>query len=134
MKSGGELRDVAPVFSVADVDATAAWYQDSLRFGLVDVFPEEPPYSFAILSRDGVEIFLQRVEGYRKPDLSAVRPEGSWDAYLQVSNVSSLWEQVAGLPGARGPVARFYGQREIEVQDLNGYVLVFGETIGEESR
>jgi catechol 2,3-dioxygenase-like lactoylglutathione lyase family enzyme len=120
------LRGVTPVFPVGDVDATGEWYQDILGFAY-DPFPESPPASFAILSRDGVEIFLQRVEGYRKPDLASQRPGGVWDVYIQVAGLESLWERVAALPSARGPEDRFYGQREIEIRDPNGYVLVFAE-------
>lgn len=103
-----QLTGVTPVFPVADVDATARWYQDVLGF-------------------DGVEIFLQRVEGYSKPDLSARRAGGVWDAYLSVTGLSHMWERVSDLPGARGPEQRWYGQREIEVRDPNGYLLVFAE-------
>ena len=124
--SGDSLSSVAPVFPVGDVDATAHWYHEVLGFEF-GTFPEEPPSEFAILSRDGVEIFLQRVAGYRKPDLSARRAGGVWDAYLQVDGLSHVWERVCDLPGARGPEERWYGQREIEVRDPNGYLLVFAE-------
>ena len=120
------MRDVTPVFPVADVDATTAWYRDVLGFD-VDTFPENPPSVFAIVWRDNVEIFLQRVDGYRKPDLSERREGGVWDVYVRVTDLASLWDRVSALPGARGPQDRFYGQREIEIRDLNGYVLVFAE-------
>lgn len=122
----GSLNDVTPVFAVADVDATARWYRDVLGFGF-HTFPETPPSEFAFLSRDGVEIFLQRVPGYSNPDLSSRREGGVWNAYVQVSGLDSLWDSVASHPGARGPEDRWYGQREIEVRDPNGYVLVFAE-------
>lgn len=126
------LNDVTPVFTASDVDATASWYRDMLGFEF-DTFPQNPPSEFAILSREGVEIFLQRVAGYEKPDLSARREGGVWNAYIQVSGLQSLWGRIASLPGARGPEDRWYGQREIEVRDPNGYVLVFAEqtTTGE---
>ena len=131
--SEGSLQSVAPVFPVDDVDATARWYSDVLGFEF-GAFPEDPPSEFAILSRDGVEIFLQRVEGYEKPDLSVRRAGGVWDAYLQVVGPSRIWDRIADLPSARGPEERWYGQREIEVRDPNGYLLVFAErTNGDES-
>jgi catechol 2,3-dioxygenase-like lactoylglutathione lyase family enzyme len=124
--TGESLKDVTPVFAVSDVDATASWYRDVLGFEF-DTFPETPPSEFAILSREGVEIFLQRVAGYENPDLSARREGGVWNAYIQVTGLQSLWGRIASLPGARGPEDRWYGQREIEVRDPNGYVLVFAE-------
>ena len=100
--SGDSLQRVTPVFPVDDVDATARWYRDVLGFES-GTFPEDPPSEFAILSRDGVEIFLQRVVGYRKPDISARRAGGVWDAYLQVAGLAHIWDRVGELPGARGP-------------------------------
>jgi len=120
------LKGISPVFPVPDVDATASWYRDVLGFDF-GTFPEAPPASFAILSRDGVEIFLQRVEGYRKPDLSSRREGGVWDVYIKVSGLESLWDRVSSIPGARGPEDRWYGQREVEIRDPNGHVLVFAE-------
>jgi catechol 2,3-dioxygenase-like lactoylglutathione lyase family enzyme len=120
------LKDLTPVFAVSDVDATASWYRDVLGFEF-DTFPETPPAEFAILSREGVEIFLQRVAGYEKPDLSSRREGGVWNAYIQVSGLSSVWDRISSFPGARRPEDRWYGQREIEVRDPNGYVLVFTE-------
>ena len=60
-------------------------------------------------------------------DISARRAGGVWDAYLQGAGLSRLWDRVSELPDARGPEERWYGQREVEVRDPNGYLLVFAE-------
>jgi catechol 2,3-dioxygenase-like lactoylglutathione lyase family enzyme len=119
------LESIAPVFPVADVDATAAWYRDTLGFEVFP-FPADPPWAFAVLQRDGVEIFLERVEGFVKPEIPGRRSE-AWDAYVRIRDVAGQWERVAHLPGARGPEKQFYGDTEIEIRDPNGYRLVFGE-------
>ena len=67
--AGVELRAVAPAFLVADVNATARWYEEELGFETAGIFPPNPPASWASLERDGVEIMLQRLPGYQKPDL-----------------------------------------------------------------
>ena len=63
-----ELNSLAACFPVADISATIRWYEEQLGF-VADPFPSAEPYVFAILRRDEVEIMLQRVDGYEKPDL-----------------------------------------------------------------
>ena len=85
------LRSAAPTFLVDDVAATAAWYQEHLGFS-AGFFPKQPPYVYGSLVRDGVEIMLLRLEGYRKPVVS--RPAGNWDAYIRIEGVREFYEQV----------------------------------------
>jgi uncharacterized glyoxalase superfamily protein PhnB len=123
-----ELHSLAACFPVADISATIRWYEEQLGF-IGDPFPPREPHVFAILRRDKIEIMLQRVEGYRKPDLYRSRAGGVWDAYIRTEGVRDLYESVRGgeaeiiQPLRRQP----YGAREFEVKDLNGYVLVFSE-------
>lgn len=117
----------APTFPVADVGATARWYEAELGF-TIDAFPDEEPWSFAMVVRDGVELMLQRVDGYRKPDLRRLRPEGQWDAYIRMAGLDELFETVRDrVEALTPPTRRPYGETELEVRDPNGYVLVFAE-------
>ncbi len=63
-----KFRSAVPCFSVADVGATMRWYEDQLGF-ISDPFPAAEPHVFAIIYRDDIEIMLQRIEGYQKPDI-----------------------------------------------------------------
>ena len=65
---------------VPDVGATARWYAEHLGFHMAGAVPAREPYVYASLRRDGVELMLLRLVGYRKPDLAPRRPEGVWDA------------------------------------------------------
>lgn len=122
-----ELRTLAACFPVADISATIRWYEEQLGF-VADPFPDKEPYVFAILARDGVEIFLQRVDGYQKPDLYRARPGGVWDAYFRTEGVKDLYESVREEAEIIQPLRRQpYGAWEFEVKDPNGYVLVFSE-------
>jgi len=121
------LNSATPCFAVADVGATIRWYKDKLGFS-GDPFPEAEPYVFAILFRDGVEIMLQRIEGYEKPDLYELRSGGVWDAYLRVSGVKEFYDSVRAAVPILQPLRQLpYGAWEFEVKDPNGYVLVFSE-------
>lgn len=122
-----ELHTVAACFPVADISATIRWYEEQLGF-TADPFPDHEPYVFAILSRDEVEIFLQRVEGYQKPDVYSRRPGGVWDAYIRTEGVKDLYESVRKEAEIVQPLHKQpYGAWEFEVKDPNGYVLVFSE-------
>jgi len=121
------LTSAAPTFLVADVAGTARWYVEQLRFNLAGHFPDAEPYAYASLQRDGVEIMLLGLAGYQKPDLSARRPEGLWDAYVRLTGVRELYEQVKDRPFIHMPLKKQqYGDWEFEVRDPNGYILVFG--------
>jgi uncharacterized glyoxalase superfamily protein PhnB len=79
------------------------------------------------LQRDDAEIMLQRLAGYQIPDLYAARPGGVWHAYIRMRGVHALYLQVRDQSFVKTPLKRQpYGDWEFEVQDPNGYVLVFG--------
>ena len=120
----------APCFPVADVGGTVRWYEAQLGFKSYP-FPETEPYAFAILLRDDVEIMLQRIIGYQKPDLYQLRPGlGVWDAYIRMEGVKEFYESVRQHVEVIMPLKKQgYGDWEFEVKDPNGYVLVFSELI-----
>ena len=121
------FKSIAPCFLVADVSATIGWYEKELGF-ICFPFPKNPPHVFASMSRDGVEIMLQRVEGYEKPNLYGTRPGGVWDAYIRIVGVDELFETVKDRLNVIMPLCQQpYGDWEFEVKDPNGYVLVFSE-------
>ena len=122
-----EFQSATPVFAVSDISATIRWYEEQLGF-IGDPFPDSEPYVFAILRRDDVEIMLQRIVGYEKPDLYKSRSGGVWDAYIRVEGVKELFESVKDEATIVQPLRRQpYGNWEFEVKDPNGYLLVFSE-------
>lgn len=125
------LRSSVPALLVRDVDETAAWFAANLGFRTVGIFPPQPPSVWASLQRDDAEIMLQRLEGYEKPDLYTQRPGGVWHVYIRAVGLHGLYESVRQQPFIKAPLRRQpYGDWEFEVEDPNGYVLVFG---GDES-
>jgi len=122
-----EFQSLAACFPVADIGSTITWYEEQLGF-IGDPFPDREPYVFAILRRDNIEIFLQRVEGYQKPDVYSRRPGGVWDAYIRTEGVQDLYESVREEATIVQPLRlQPYGNWEFEVRDPNGYILVFSE-------
>jgi uncharacterized glyoxalase superfamily protein PhnB len=124
-----KLYEAVPVFLVGDIAATMKWYSARLGFDARAV-PESPPHDFCILKRDDVKLFLQQLDGYRKPDVYDQREGGVWNVYLQTDDVRELFQALSQLedvtiiePLSRQP----YGQTEFVVRDPNGYTLVFAE-------
>jgi uncharacterized glyoxalase superfamily protein PhnB len=125
-----KLKSLAATFPVADIESTIRWYEDELGFTAYP-FPQTPPYVFAIVSRDNVEIMFQHIPGYEKPNLYQKRAGGVWDAYIRMEGVKEFYESLKDkvqivLPLRQQP----YGDWEFEVEDPNGCVLVFSELIG----
>ena len=122
-----KFSSLAATFPVADIASTIRWYQDALGFTAYP-FPETPPYVFAIVSRDSVEIMFQLVPGYDKPDLYRLRAGGVWDAYIRMEGVKEFYESIKDKVEIKLSLRKQpYGDWEFEVQDPNGYILVFSE-------
>jgi len=122
-----ELFSVVAVSVKKKIGATIRWYEEQLGF-IGDPFPAHEPYVFAIMNRDNVEIMLQRVERYQKPDLYNSRAGGVWDAYFRIEGLKDLFESVRDEATIVQPLRKQpYGNWEFEIADLNGYVLVFSE-------
>jgi len=118
---------IAPEFLVTDVTKAAEHYRDKLGFRIVSYFFEEPPV-FAMVGRDDQIIMLLLAEGSRGGSNRSHKPEAI-DAYLWVDDVDALYGELqqSGADIIMPPTLRIYGMKEIEVRDLDGYVLCFGQ-------
>lgn len=88
-----KLISAVPTFLVADVGATISWYETEPGFTSYPS-PAKPPYVFANVCRDGIEIMFQLLRGYEKLDLHRLRDRGVWDAYVRMEGVKELYEAV----------------------------------------
>ncbi len=125
-----KLGSISPCFLVDDVVKTAEYYQDILGFHF-DRYWGEPP-CFVILLRDAIEISLSNAgAGCTLHPNRKAHSDAPWDAYIWVSDLSSLHEELQskGPKILRGPEESFYHTREIEIEDCNGHVLCFGQDI-----
>ncbi|HEU5179864.1 MAG TPA: VOC family protein [Candidatus Polarisedimenticolia bacterium] len=118
-------QSAVPVLQVANVEASVRWYIDVLGF-VPQTFPQNPPFSFAMLRRDGAEIMLQC--GERGKD-GGPDPEFLWSVYLRIGDAAVL--EVAAAAGTktqllRGPERMFYGLVEFEICDPDGYRICVG--------
>jgi hypothetical protein len=118
-----------PVFLVSDIASTMRWYATHLGFSVRGV-PESPPHDFGFLTKDNVTIFLQQLDGYRKPELYDKREGGVWNVYVKVQGVRELYavlSKVTDVTLLEPLCHQPYGQTEFVIRDPNGYALVLAE-------
>jgi uncharacterized glyoxalase superfamily protein PhnB len=120
------LTAIAPQFLVEDVVRAAEYYRDKLGFEIGSYF-EDPPV-FVIVRRDDARIMLSLIEHDRSGSNRKWK-DVAIDAYLWVNDVDSLYTEFSakGATVSGPPYLQFYGIRKIEVRDLDGYVLTFGQ-------
>jgi len=108
-----------PVLQVASVAASIRWYRAAFGFTAAPVGPPDDPV-FAILSRDGVEVMLQKG---RAAPLTGL----GMSVYLRVADVAAIREAVLAVAPAGEIESREYGCREFRVSDPDGNVLVVSQ-------
>jgi hypothetical protein len=124
------ITGVAAFFLVADVVRAAEYYRDKLGFQIVGYFFEDPPV-FAIVGRDDQIIMLSVMTDGHRGGSNRNYKDDALDAYLWVDDVDALYAEFrhnsADIVSA--PLLRIYGMKELEVRDVDGYVLCFGQDI-----
>jgi len=125
-----QIKGIAPFFLVADVTKAAEFYRDRLGFRIVGYFFENPPV-FAMVGRDEQIIMLSLMESGRRGGSNRAFKGEAIDAYLWTDDVDGLHAafQAAGVEIVMPPTLRIYGMKELEVRDLDGYVLCFGQDV-----
>ena len=121
------LEQAAPVLQVQDVALSMRWYSDVL--GLEGwTFPKTPPYDFALLSRDGVELMFQKRAAREQPE----RVNVGWAVYIHLKGGDLL--EVASQIKAKtklltDPTRMPYRDVEFSVEDPDGHVIVLSEQL-----
>ena len=124
------ITGVAAFFLVADVVRAAEYYRDRLGFRIVGYFFEEPPV-FAMVGRDDQIIMLSLMRDGRRGGSNRGYKGEALDAYLWTNDIEALHAEFrqSGADILSPPQLRIYGMKELEVRDLDGYVICFGEDV-----
>jgi len=124
------LNYVSPLFMVASLKASLAYYTNTLGFEIRYLGPANEPY-FAIVGRDNVEIMIKG--DTNDTDIKPVPNHTRiwWariDAFISTNDPDTLFEeyQRAGVRFHRPIGNDDDGLRGFEVEDVNGYILFFG--------
>lgn len=122
----------APFFLVADVAKAAEYYRDVLGFSYDQLWGDPP--EFCMCRRDGFVVMLCQCskELQNAPNGRITGHAETWDAYFWVRDAEALYQEMheKGTSIVYEPVLReHYDMKEFAVQDLDGYVLAFGQDL-----
>ena len=123
------LQGISPFMIVADIVASAEYYRDRLGFRFDDYWGDPP--RLVILYRDGVQIMLAAGNADTPPNPNRTADGYCWQAYVYVDDADAVFAEIeaAGADILRPPEDRFYGLRDFDVMDPDGYVLSFGHEL-----
>ncbi len=123
-----------PNLVVADLARSLAFYRDLLGFTVIATVPDSAPYVFALLQRDGLELFLNDAEALRKDahysHAAADVGKSGVSLYFDVKGIQALADVLTKKVAIAAPLERkFYGVTEFGVNDPDGYLVTFGERL-----
>jgi len=118
---------VSPLFIVSNVDQTIAFYRDKLSFETRFQKPDRNPF-FAIVGRDGAQIFFKSEQGIAPLPNSKRHPHLRWDAFVYTPDPDALAAEFADHGASFSvPLQDTHdGLRGFELCDPDGYTLFFG--------
>ncbi len=125
------LKKLTPNLMVEDVARTLDFYRDVLGFQvLTTVPPDQPPFTWGMVSRDGVELMFQSRAslGADIPALADVPIGASQTFYIEVEDIDALYAAIKDrVEIVLDMHTTFYDTREFAFRDVNGYILAFSE-------
>ena len=114
------MLSLTPMLQSGDLARTEAWYVRTLGFRVVGRDAD-----WLRVERDGVALMFMRNAHLGAPQATATQ-------YVVVEDVRELWESVRDRVTAEwGPEEMPYGMLEFAVRDPDGYLLSFGEMVGD---
>ncbi len=119
-----KIMNALTIFPVNDLDRTAEFYMEKLRFRCVKYLDSAEPH--VCLYRDAIEIVLTKAEGEVLPNRSRYGYGG--DAYFITAEQESLLEEFrsSGVTIVKELSMTDYGNKEFIIQDIDGRHLLFG--------
>ena len=130
------FNSVTPNLLVANIDRSTAFYRDVLGFSVKQTVPDQSPFVFVWLERDGIPVFLNDPKAVEDDVAgSASRPSGGTATmFFVISDVDGFHARVAPRAKVVMPLkTQFYGMREFAIEDPDGHLLTFAERVGEPS-
>ena len=125
------LKKLTPNLMVEDVQQTLSFYRDVLGFQVQMTLPDQPPFDFAIVGRDQVELMFQSRASLsvNVPVLLGQPIGASQTLYIEVENLQKLYEELRNQVDVVVDLhTTFYGTQEFYFRDVNGYILSFSES------
>ncbi|HEV2653407.1 MAG TPA: VOC family protein [Ktedonobacteraceae bacterium] len=127
-----KLNKLTPNIMVEDVNRALQFYKEALGFEIVATVPDEGQFDWAMLKRDGVEIMFQSRAslGAEIPVLQQREIGGALTFYMNIEGIKELYADLKGKVSIVQEMhTTFYGAQEFAIQDSDGYILSFSETV-----
>ncbi|WP_353777146.1 VOC family protein [Winogradskyella sp. 3972H.M.0a.05] len=133
------MKHVAPQLIVNSVPESVEYYTKKLGFKVEWIHEHNP--KFTIISREGVTLMLRELqeEGHVRPNKVPFVASGwhhsdgkeAWDVYIWVEDAKALYEELINKEvSVLKPLSKSeYGNLDFEIEDINGYVLCFGQIL-----
>ncbi len=117
---------------VEDVNQTIDFYKTILGFEVLATVPETGQLNWAMLKQGDVEIQLQ-LRASLTEELPVFKDKaigGALTLYIGVEGVKELYERLKDkVTLVQDMHTTFYGTQEFAIQDSNGFVLSFAESV-----
>jgi catechol 2,3-dioxygenase-like lactoylglutathione lyase family enzyme len=128
------FKSVTPNLLVRDIDRSTRFYCDLLGFEVKQTVPDQNPFVFVWLERDGIPVFLNDPAAVEKDvEGSTTRAfGGTATMYFVITDVDGFHARVAPRTKIVMPLTtQFYGMREFAIEDPDGHLLTFSERLAE---
>lgn len=126
-----EFHKLTPNLVVRDVDASVAFYRDTLSMDLNLHVPDSAPFIFASVRRGETEIFLNSEQAVAQETPGFCKQAVGWNLtqYIVVTGIDELLQQVQrrGAKIVMPLKKQFYGMREFGIADPDSNILIFAE-------
>lgn len=136
-EAASDIKRITPNLMVEDVEASVSFYKSVLGFDMVTAFPDTGRMSFAIVSRDNMDIMFQQKEDLISEirEFENVPLGGSFTIHIDVRDILMIYEKaVLSARIVQELHQTPYGTKEFSIKDNNGYIITFSEPLksGEE--
>lgn len=125
-----EYTTLSPNMGVSDVNATVAFYTETLGFNLIMSNPDSGILEWAMVSNGGATLMFQEMDSLKKeyPQLANRSSSATLTFYIKMKNVKGLYEKLKDTEYlAQDMHQTFYGANEFAIFDNNGYILTMTE-------
>ena len=127
-----KFASVTPNLIVRDVAKSLAFYRDILGFDIKETVPDNEPFVFVMLARDGVPVFLNdnKAVEHEYAGADALTRGGTVAMFFIISGVDEYHAMVAPKVNIVMPLkTQFYGMREFAITDPDGHIITFAERV-----
>ncbi|HUW21320.1 MAG TPA: VOC family protein [Candidatus Bathyarchaeia archaeon] len=126
-----KVLQIIPELLVEDMSKTVCFYKDILGFKPEITFPEKDP-TFVQVGRDDIHIMLYGRSEFEKeiPKLKKVKIGGTVLLYIKAKKIEDFYKRInKGVTVIQQLHKTEYGSVEFTIEDCNGYLICFSESI-----